>query len=125
MKQIIFLFLLFSLNASAQIKLDRVQVTSDTTLTLQDTVYWDFSQVNVPRGDREVTLYQADLIVIKGGQITIPKTIGPYFIKDYLQALRDERDQNSNEAIIVRQSLDRINERRIKIVEQINLITKR
>ena len=125
MKQILFLFLLTSQIANAQIKLDRVQVTSDTTLTLQDTVYWEFSQVNVPRGDKEVTLYQADLIVIRGGQITIPKTIGPLFIKDYLQALRDERDQNTNEALIVRQSLDRINERRIKIVEQISLITKR
>ena len=111
--------------ATAQIKLDRVQVTSDTTLTLQDTVYWEFSQVNVPRGNKEVTLYQADLVVIRGGQITIPKTIGPYFIKDYLQALRDERDANANEALIVRQALDRIIERRIKIVEQISLITKR
>ena len=125
MKQILFLFLLTSQIATAQIKLDRVQITSDTTVTLQDTTYWEFSEVNVPRGDKEVTLYQADLIVIRGGQITIPKTIGPYFIKDYLQALRDERDQNANEALIVRRSLDRINERRIKIVEQINLITKR
>ena len=125
MKQILFLFLLTSQIATAQIKLDRVQITSDTTLTVKDTIYWEFSQVNVPRGDKEVTLYQADLIMIRGGQITIPKTIGPYFVKDYLQGLRDERDQNTNEALIVRQSLDRINERRIKIVEQINLITKR
>jgi hypothetical protein len=118
----LFLFLLLPVLGQAQIKMDRVQLTSDSTVVLQDTIYWEFFQAVKPSGD---TLYQADLIVIRGGQITIPKSIGPAPKKPYLQGLRDERDSNTNESAIVRQSLDRINERRLSIVAEINNVTKR
>jgi hypothetical protein len=120
----LFLFLLLPVLGQAQIKMNRVQFTSDSTVVLQDTTYWEFSQDSGMFMGKFVPLYQADLIVIRGGQISIPKSIGPSPKGLYLQGLRDERDSNTNEAVIVRQALDRINERRIKIAAEITKVAK-
>jgi hypothetical protein len=92
------LFLLFiPFLAQAQIDLSRVTLTSDSTLTVRDTSFWQLHEADIQVGNRTITLYQADLIQIQGGQKRIPKTIGPMMRRDFIEAIRSERDRYNQE----------------------------
>ena len=98
MKQILFLFLLLcSLNASAQIDVTKISLTTDTTLTSIDTVYWNFAKVEVPRGQKNIPLYQADLVTWRGGNRTVNLSSGVLVRRDYAEYLRQQRERVANE----------------------------
>lgn len=100
MKQIIFIFLLLvSLSANAQIDVTKISLTTDTTLTSIDTVYWNFATVEVPRGQKTIQLYQADLITWRGAGRTVQLSSGVLIRRDYANYLRDQRDRVANERL--------------------------
>lgn len=100
MKQIIFIFLLLvSLSANAQIDVTKISLTTDTTLTSIDTVYWNFATVEVPRGQKTIQLYQADLITWRGAGRTVQLSSGVLIRRDYANYLRDQRVRVANERL--------------------------
>lgn len=120
MKQIIFLFVfLWSLNATAQIDVNRFTLTSDTTIASIDTVYWNFSKVEVPRNLKPISLYQADLVTYRGGARTVNLTSGILTVKDYALYLRDQRDRLNNELITLQKAALGLQAQRAAIIAEL------
>ena len=127
MKQIIFLFLfLTSLNATAQeieadkptIDLSRLKIVTDTTFTIADTTYWQFT-TTVVNTTKPYTFHIADLVTWRGGQRTLNMTSGVMIRRDYLPYLRDQRDRLNREINTLRAAIDELQIQRAAIIQEL------
>lgn len=117
--------LLIATAAQAQIDLNDVKLTSDSTFaTKKDTAYWKFETATAvftrPNGEtRNVQVFEAKLIFWQGGKRTVPISSGVLFKKEYLAFLDQYRDQHNNEINIVVDALNGIRDRRDALVSEI------
>ena len=127
MKNII-IFLLLSFSAQAQrIDLEKISFDSDSTFTIPDTTYWEFTTIEFPRGQKTLKLYQADLIVWRGGVKNVNTSIGPEFWaykpeenkQGYADKLRAERDNINRQINTLREAIDGLTIQRDAILNEI------
>jgi len=120
------LFLLIPFLGYSQIDVTKLSLTSDTTLSYVDTSMWVFYEVQMPIFEKQIRLFQADLVIYKSGMKHIPKSIGPLPLREYREALNWERDARIAEKKILLKELDRINAYIEALVDKelLNLIKK-
>jgi hypothetical protein len=114
--------LLLPLFASAQIDLTRISLTNDSTVSVRDTVYWQFDEATVTHGGKQVKLYQASLIVWQGGNRIVPITSGVRARREYLEFLRGQREQHAAEIATLTTALNGLRDRRTALVNEINRV---
>lgn len=117
--------LLIATAAQAQIDLNDVKLTSDSTFAAKkDTAYWKFETATAtftrPNGTKkDVPVFEAKLIVWQGGKRTVPISSGVLFKREYIEFLGQYRDQHNNEINIVVDALNGIRDRRNALVNEI------
>lgn len=120
MKQILFLFLLLaSLNATAQIDINRFTLTTDTTISSVDTVYWNFAMIEYQRGQKTIPLYQADLVTWRSGNRTVQLSSGVLIRRDYAEYLRQQRDRLAAERLTLLAAVKQLADQQAAISQEL------
>ena len=102
------LFLLIPFLGYSQIDVTKLSLTSDTTLSYVDTSMWIFYEVQMPRFEKQIRLFQADLVTWRNGQRLVTRSTGSKMWKEFAEEARAEIDSRNAEIKIIQKKLNEV-----------------